>query len=84
MIRDAFCPLGPGAVDWALRVAHCESTDKPNASNRSSGAAGLFQFLPSTWARSPYASVSPFDPDAKARAAARLYRLSDPGNWECR
>ena len=38
----------PG-LSWALRVANCESHYNPLAINRSSGASGLFQFMPSTW-----------------------------------
>jgi soluble lytic murein transglycosylase-like protein len=55
LIREAFQPLGADVVAWALRVAACESGYRPTAVNSSSGAMGLFQFLPSTWARSPYA-----------------------------
>lgn len=83
IIVDAFSPLGQGAVQWALRVANCESHYNPYAVNSSSGAAGLFQFLPSTWAHSPYAGQSPFDPVANARAAAWLYQRSGPGQWVC-
>ncbi|MDQ6774575.1 MAG: transglycosylase SLT domain-containing protein, partial [Candidatus Dormibacteraeota bacterium] len=84
IIVDAFSPLGPGAVTWALRVAHCESTYNPQAVNGSSGASGLFQFLPSTWARSPYGGQPVFDPDTNARAAAWLYETAGPGQWSCR
>ncbi len=83
IIESAFAPLGAGAVGWALQVAACESGDNPNAVNPSSGAEGLFQFLPSTWRSSPYASSSPFDPVANAEAAAWLYRTSGPGAWVC-
>jgi hypothetical protein len=49
-----------------------ESRGFPNAYNRSSGAAGLFQFLASTWRSTPQgrAGLSVFDPQA-ARGAAR-------------
>jgi hypothetical protein len=83
IITSAFAPLGPGAVSWALRVAACESSDNPNAVNASSGASGLFQFLRSTWALTPYAGASIFDPVANARAAAWLYVHGGPGNWQC-
>jgi len=84
IITAAFSPLGSGAVSWALRVARCESGYNPNAVNASSGAAGLFQFLRSTWAGTPYAASSPFDPVANARAAAWLYVHGGPGNWQCK
>jgi len=83
IILDAFAPLGAAAQSWALRVAKCESNYNPYAVNRSSGASGLFQFLPSTWAGSPYHASSPFDPTANAKAAAWLYQRSGPGQWVC-
>ena len=82
-ITDAFSPLGPGAVQWAMNVAYCESRYHPNSVNTDSGASGLFQFLPSTWSGTPYASQSPFDPRANAFAAAWLYSHYGPGRWVC-
>lgn len=82
-ITDAFSPLGPAAVEWAMNVAYCESRYHPNSVNSSSGASGLFQFLPSTWSGTPYASQSPFDPRANAFAAAWLYSHYGPGRWVC-
>jgi hypothetical protein len=84
IIVSAFSPLGPSAVSWALRVASCESHYHPNSLNQTSGASGLFQFLPSTWSHTPYASQSPFNPYANALAAAWLYRHSGPGQWSCK
>ena len=83
IISDAFSPLGPSAVQWAVNVAYCESRYHPNSVNSSSGASGLFQFLPSTWAFTPYHAQSPFDPVANANAAAWLYHRSGPNQWEC-
>ena len=82
-ITDAFSPLGAGAVQWAMNVAYCESRYHPNSVNSSSGASGLFQFLPSTWAFTPYASYSPFDPRYNALAAAWLYHRDGPSQWVC-
>ncbi|HEX4621803.1 MAG TPA: transglycosylase SLT domain-containing protein [Myxococcaceae bacterium] len=82
-ITDAFSPLGPAAVQWAMNVAWCESRYHPNSVNSSSGASGLFQFLPSTWSGTPYASYSPFDPKYNALAAAWLYSHYGPGRWVC-
>jgi len=84
LIRQAFAPLGSGAQAWALRIARCESQYNPYAVNRSSGAAGLFQFLATTWAGTPYAGQSPFDAVANARAAAWLLQTYGAGQWECR
>ena len=82
-ITDAFTPLGPAAVQWAMNVAYCESRYHPNSVNSSSGASGLFQFLPSTWAFTPYAAYSPFDPKYNALAAAWLYNRDGPSQWVC-
>ena len=84
IILNAFAPLGGGAQTWALRVAMCESGYNPYAVNRSSGASGLFQFLPSTWAGSPEHNQSVFDPTANATAAAWLYGRSGGAPWSCR
>ena len=82
-ITDAFSPLGPAAVQWAMNVAWCESRYHPNSVNSDSGASGLFQFLPSTWSGTPYASYSPFNPQYNALAAAWLYARYGPGRWVC-
>jgi len=83
IILDAFARLGAGAQQWALRVAKCESNYNPLAVNRYSGASGLFQFLPSTWAATPQHAQSVFDAVANAQAAAWLYQRSGPGQWVC-
>jgi Transglycosylase SLT domain len=82
-ITDAFSPLGAAAVQWAMNVAWCESRYHPNSVNSSSGASGLFQFLPSTWAFTPYAGYSAFDPKYNALAAAWLYKRDGPSQWVC-
>jgi uncharacterized protein YraI len=66
-----------------LRVARCESVLDPNAVNSSSDASGLFQFLPSTWARTPYADQDVFDPVANAEAAAWMWAQGNRGEWTC-
>jgi hypothetical protein len=83
IISDAFSPLGPAAVQWAFNVAYCESRYHPNSINTSSGASGLFQFMPGTWAGSPWHAQSPFDPVANAQAAAWLYHTYGPQRWTC-
>ncbi|OLC24744.1 MAG: hypothetical protein AUG06_03800 [Actinobacteria bacterium 13_1_20CM_2_65_11] len=83
IIYDAFSPLGPRALQWALNVAYCESRYHPNSVNSDSGASGLFQFMPSTWSGTPWANQSPFDPVANANAAAWLYNRYGPGRWTC-
>jgi regulator of protease activity HflC (stomatin/prohibitin superfamily) len=83
IINDAFGPLGPAAVQWAINVAYCESRYHPNSVNSDSGASGLFQFMPGTWGGTPWAGQSPFDPVANAQAAAWLYSRYGPGRWTC-
>lgn len=82
IIQQAFSPLGQSAVTWALRVAQCESGGNPNALNPD-GAAGLFQIMPGTWAGTPYASQSEFDPVANAKAAAWIYARRGGSAWSC-
>ena len=82
-IYDAFIPQGTRAVQWAMNVAWCESRYHPNSVNSDSGASGLFQFLPSTWAFTPYAKYSPFNPQYNALAAAWLYKRDGPNQWVC-
>jgi hypothetical protein len=84
IILAAWAPLGPGVSAWALRLAQCESNFNPYAVNRYSGAAGLFQFLATTWAGTPWRGQSPFDPNANAQAAAWLYAKYGAGQWACR
>jgi len=38
IINDAFSPLGPRAVQWAINIAYCESRYHPNSVNTDSGA----------------------------------------------
>lgn len=81
-----------GNVDRALRVIACESGGDPEVKNPRSSAAGLFQFIRSTWdwvagvlGLPSYDAGGPYDPVNAARAAAWL---SDGGadwtHWECR
>lgn len=61
-------------VDGALAVMKCESNGDPEAYNPYSGASGLFQFLPSTWAtaspQAGFGGASPFDGVANIATAA--------------
>ncbi|MDX1469195.1 MAG: transglycosylase SLT domain-containing protein [Acidimicrobiia bacterium] len=63
-------------VEQALRILNCESNGDPDAYNPYSGASGLFQFIPSTWAttahRAGYPDASPFEPEANTASAAWL------------
>lgn len=83
----------PELVEWALRIMQCESKGDPYADNPISSAAGLFQFLQSTWDRGPaaslglgsYASGAVFDPELNIMAAAWLYaNWGGPSQWSCK
>jgi soluble lytic murein transglycosylase-like protein len=65
------------------RKAWCESRYSPAARNPS-GAMGLFQFLGSTWASTPFAAFSPYDPLAAALAAGWMHRAGRGGEWSCK
>lgn len=60
----------------ALKIMQCESGGDPNAVNPYSGAAGLYQFLPTTWAvasvKAGVGGRSVFDGEANIIAAAWL------------
>ena len=66
-----------------LRVARCESVLDPNAINPYSNASGLFQFLPGTWATTPFADQNIFDPVANANAAGWMWSVGRRNEWTC-
>jgi transglycosylase-like protein with SLT domain len=72
----------PG-LTWALRVANCESHYNPLAVNRSSGASGLFQFMPSTW-NANFPGQNIWDPYAQARGALVFYNAGRQSAWTCK
>jgi soluble lytic murein transglycosylase-like protein len=76
--------MGPGAVAWSNRVSACESGGSATAQNPS-GATGLFQFMPSTFASTPQgqSGAAITDPNANAQAAAFLYSQGRQGEWSC-
>ncbi len=73
-------------VDYGhlYRTASCESGFSATAKNRSSSASGVFQFLDSTWASTPYAHESVWSPYANALAAAWMQSVGRGGEWVCR
>ncbi len=83
---EAYFP--PDYVNWAMQIMACESGGNPNATNRSSGAAGLFQFLPRYWAgraaNAGFAGTSPYDPTANVATAAWLLKTGGEAHWECK
>ncbi len=75
----------PEQVGNACRVMMCESGGSPTSVNRSSGAAGLFQGLRSTWggyAGYPTADAAP--PAVQVEWASRLWRMKGWRPWVCR
>jgi len=60
-----------------------ESKGYAGAVNRSSGASGLFQFLPSTWITTPQgkAGLSVFDPVAARNAARWMLEQGRAREW---
>lgn len=76
MISQVFGPNAPAAI----AVARCESGLNPSATNPSSGAAGLFQFLPSTWRGTSQAASSPYNAWANTVAAHEVF-VRDGYSW---
>ena len=78
------CIVYPAAgCGWLWRVAGCESHLYRYARNRTSDASGVFQFLGSTWAHTPFRSLSVFDPYANSLAAGWLASRGGRGQWVC-
>ena len=87
IIRSAASTWGADP-NQLLRVAWCESRYNPLAYNARSGASGLFQFMPATWAansvRAGYGGASVFDPVASANVAAYMFRNGQAYQWSCK
>lgn len=67
----------------ALRIAFAESGFSPTARNKTSGACGVFQYLPSTWRNTPEgkAGRSCEDPEANIEAAIRHMSVHGTDAW---
>ncbi len=81
MINQVFGPYSGSA----MRVAQCESSLNPNATNPqpvgNSHAEGVFQILyPSTWSTTPYAGSSPYSAWANINAAHSIF-VRDGYSW---
>lgn len=76
--------IGEPEAAWLLRIPGCESSWNPELPPNSAGATGLFQFLPSTWAGTPYGDHSIYSAFWQSRAAAWLYEKDGGGSeWVC-
>jgi hypothetical protein len=65
----------------ALYIAWRESRYHYRVTNGASGAAGLFQFMPTTWAHSPYRHRSPYNPRWAALAAMWYWAHGGKFHW---
>ena len=81
LISERFASLGSRTEEVALCVAEAESNFDPLAVNPSTGAAGVFQFLPSTWASlselADHGGDSVFD--ARANVAVAAWTVAEYG-----
>lgn len=77
-----------GALRWRVdyrmlrRKAVCESGLSPRAYNPS-GAMGLFQFMGSTWASTPYAAHSVWSAKWASLGAGWMHAVGRGGEWAC-
>jgi uncharacterized protein YraI len=66
-----------------VRVARCESNLDPYAVNSGANNHGLFQFVPDTFAGTPYGGYDIYDPWANANAAGWMWSEGRRGEWVC-
>jgi peptidoglycan hydrolase CwlO-like protein len=85
LIKRYFTPLGRDDLDMALCVAWRESRYTPTAVNKSSGAAGVFQFMPNLWpwfsSTAGWDGADVFDPNANVGVAAAIVKMFGWWPW---
>jgi hypothetical protein len=69
------------SLSRAYYIAHRESRYNYKVTNRSSGAAGLYQFMPSAWRSTPYRKHSPYHPRWAALAAMWMGKHHGYSAW---
>ncbi|MGH7692238.1 MAG: transglycosylase SLT domain-containing protein [Candidatus Dormibacteria bacterium] len=70
------------SYSWLLGVAECESGLDPTNVNRSSGASGLFQFMPATFYG--HGGTDIWNPVQQADIAAKMFSEGESGEWTCK
>ncbi len=69
------------AYSWLLSTAECESGLNPNAVNTSSGATGLFQFMPATFYG--HGGTDIWSAYQQANIAAQMFAAGESNQWVC-
>ncbi|MGA7173421.1 MAG: transglycosylase SLT domain-containing protein [Candidatus Dormiibacterota bacterium] len=70
------------SYSWLLGVAKCESGLNPTDVNKSSGASGLFQFMPATF--HAHGGTDIWDPVQQSDIAAKMFSIGESGEWVCK
>jgi membrane-bound lytic murein transglycosylase B len=65
----------------AFAIAYRESRFNYRVTNSSSGAAGLYQFMPTTWHSTPYRKKSPYSPKYASLAAMWMWAKGGYHHW---
>jgi chaperonin cofactor prefoldin len=81
IISDAAARYGANG-DQMVRVARCESGLNPRAYSASSGASGLFQFMPGTFYG--HGGKNIWDPYDQSNVAAQMFAQGQASAWTCR
>jgi hypothetical protein len=82
-INLACATYGYCSTLWSKARCETGGTFDPRVSNPS-GAAGLFEFMPSTWSSTPYGRFSVWSPYASALAAGWMHSVGRGSEWACR
>ncbi len=69
------------SYSWLLSTAECESGLNPYAVNRSSGATGLFQFMPATFYG--HGGTDIWSPVQQSDIAAKMFSIGESSEWTC-
>ncbi|HEX8120150.1 MAG TPA: transglycosylase SLT domain-containing protein [Solirubrobacteraceae bacterium] len=69
------------STSLALHIAQRESRLDWRVTNTSSGAAGLYQFMPRTWQSTPYRRHSPYHPKWAALGAMWMWKHGGYSHW---